>query len=158
MSKVFYANLKIYRYNEIFDTCQRRDNSLRPSVVPNRETLNKQLQDVKPLQDQIDRENAAAAARARIAEEAAREYLQKQQDELQQARDAEARQPPAVQPTQAPSPQNTGDIYQYCKAEFMKIWPRGEFCYTGYPQDCGIAGYRECVRGDPNWRQSVQYQ
>jgi hypothetical protein len=59
-------------------------------------------------------------------------------------------------PQEAAPPQRpAGDIYQYCKAEMMKIWPRGEFCYTGSPQNCGISGYKECVHGDPNWRQSV---
>jgi hypothetical protein len=66
--------------------------------------------------------------------------------------------PPQPAPAEAVPPQPApADIYQYCKAEMMKLWPRGEFCYTGSPQNCGISGYKECVHGDPNWRQSVHY-
>jgi hypothetical protein len=147
LQEVLDANLKIDRYNGIFENCQRPHASdektkftnlpARPIYSGDGKTLNEQVQDVK------------AAEAARQAEEA-RAYAA--------AHPPVATQPPAVQPTQAPSPQNTENIYQYCKAEFMKIWPRGEFCYDGSPQNCGIAGYRECVRGDPNWRKSVHYQ
>jgi hypothetical protein len=147
MDDLFNANIKIDRYNSIFESCQHPGASdgktrftnlpARPSYSGDGKTLNEQVQDVK------------AAEAERQAEEA-RAYAA--------AHPPAVTQPPGVQPTQAPSPQNTENIYQYCKAEMMKIWPRGEFCYDGFPQNCGIAGYRECVRGDPNWRKSVHYQ
>jgi hypothetical protein len=142
LGEVLDANNKIDRYNGIFESCQHpeaSDKKARFTNLPSRpidagdgKTLNEQVEDVK------------AAERAQ--EQALREQ--------EAARAAPAAQPA---PTQAPSPQNAGDIYQYCKAEFMKIWPRGEFCYNDNPQSCGIAGYKECVRGDPNWRQALHY-
>jgi hypothetical protein len=94
LQEVLDANLKIDRYNGIFENCQRPHASdektkftnlpARPIYSGDGKTLNEQVQDVK------------AAEAARQAEEA-RAYAA--------AHPPVATQPPAVQPTQAPSPQ-----------------------------------------------------
>jgi hypothetical protein len=78
MQDVFYTNLKIYKYNEIFDRCQRSENSSSFKNKPPHEiysgdgkTLNEQVQDVKAAeraQEQALRQQEAA----RQAVEAAR--------------------------------------------------------------------------------------
>jgi hypothetical protein len=81
MDERFFANLKIEKYNEIYDKCQNRQSSTRPSVVPDRKALNQQLEDVKPLMDQINRDNEAAVARESARQAAIQEEARRQAKE-----------------------------------------------------------------------------
>jgi hypothetical protein len=98
MSELFYANLKIERYNEIYDKCKNREKSMRPSVVPDRKALNQELQNVKPLADQINRDNDAADARERARQTAIQEEATRQAAVQQRAEDQRNKESPPLGP------------------------------------------------------------